>query len=242
VIFETTFFFKRFLHLLLPRNKTRMKKRIYSAFLFLVVTTFVSCNTIKNSKYTVFTKFYYANEQPRFNFQNDSLKITGAWDWATSARAIPKNSYIPKTVLQVLKPIAKEHGAVLFAAWAPNRKKFVAEGYVPVSKEDVQFSDELNKPFFIIALVNDHHFKADTTKYKQCGRNNDYQFDLYASIPTHSINDYWIMEVITAAKNRYYNFVCILDKSYMSDPEVRAIQASRFFEDIQKRFSENGSF
>ena len=127
-----------------------------------------------------------------------------------------------------MKPIAKQHGAVLFSTWTPDRNKYIKEGSVSVAKEDVQYAGKLIKPLFIIVLVNNHNFKADTSRYIPRGKNNDYQFDIYMSAPIIAMAGYWTMEVIAASKNRYYDFVCIADESYVSEPTLREYQANLF--------------
>lgn len=98
-------------------------------------------------------------------FKNDTLGIESSWNYASGARAIPDLKFIPSTVKKILTPIAKERGAVLFATWGPNRKKYLHEGFVEVRREDVRYVDSLNPPFYIIVLVNEHPFKGDTSKY-----------------------------------------------------------------------------
>jgi hypothetical protein len=135
-----------------------------------------------------------------------------------------------------LAPIAKEKGYVLFATWTPNRKKFRKEGFVEVTKDDVQYVDENNHHFFITVLVNDLAFKADTSIYKFRGVNYDTKFQIYTSKPKQATTGYWVMEVIAAADNRYYDFVCITDQSFMNSQNTREYQLSVFLEDIQHQF------
>lgn len=206
------------------------------AILLIVVIGLTSCSSLKTSRYAAYTQFNYGIEQPRFHFSNDTLNVEGAWSWADDARAIPKLSYIPKNVRSILEPIAKEKGYVLFATWAPNRKKYQKEGYVEVTKDDVRYIDGNNQQFFITVLVNDQEFKTDTSVYKFRGVNYDTKFQIYTSAPKQATSGYWVMEIIAASEKRYYDFVCITDQSYMDSPDSRTYQASVFLEDIQHQF------
>jgi hypothetical protein len=203
--------------------------------ILIVAVLLTSCSSLKTSHYAAFNQFRYGSEQPRFHFSNDTLKIEGAWSWANTARAIPRLSYIPKNIRKTLEPIAKEKGYVLFATWTPDRKKYLKEGYVPVAKDDVQYVDGNNRPFFITVLVNDLVFQPDTS-YKHRGINYDTKFQIYTTEPKLAASGYWVIEVIAAADNRYYDFVCVTDSSHMGTPETRAYQASVFLADIQHQF------
>ena len=212
-----------------------MKTVIY--FSVLCVPGFLfSCTSVKSSQYSAYNQFSYENEQPRFHFKNDTLKIEGAWNWGTGARAIPKISFIPKIPMQIIQSISKERGPVLFATWIPNRKKYSVAGYVPVSKKDVRFKDRNVDPFYIVVLENRKSVDIDTVRYKPQGRNGDYQFDLYASEFRPARDNYWIMEVLAAGDEHGYDFVCIIDSSFVSGPGSPGQQARVFLDDIQHRF------
>lgn len=218
-------------------NQNENMRTIICLINVLVVTALLSsCNSIKMSHYAAYNQFRYSSEQPRFHFSNDTLKIEGAWSWASGARAIPKLSYIPKNVREVLAPIAKEKGYILFATWTPNRKKYLKEGFVEVTKDDVRYVDENNQQFFISVLVNDQEFNADTSIYKFRGVNYDTKFQIYTSAPRLAASGFWVMEVIAASEKRYYDFVCITDESFMESKDTREYQAGVFLDDIQHQF------
>jgi|SRR6185312_14681271 len=213
-----------------------MQKSILLNFFGMLLIVCTSCKSLKVSKFSVFNRFTYLKEQPQFNFQNDSLGITGAWNWASSARAIPKTSFIPPIPLKILKPIVRKNGRILFATWVPNRRKFGTQGNVQVTKQDVRFTDKSNKPLFIVVLINERRFEGDTAKYRPKGKNADYQFQLFATSPESPSPNYWVMEVIAAAKDRYFDFVCIMDESFVPDTKSREYQAQLFLDDIKTRF------
>jgi hypothetical protein len=73
----------------LPDN---MKSKKMKTFILVIASVFISCTSIKTSRYAKFNQFHYDKEQPCFNFKNDSLKINGAWYWASDSRAIPEIS------------------------------------------------------------------------------------------------------------------------------------------------------
>jgi hypothetical protein len=204
--------------------------------LFTLLVLACSCSSIRHSRYTKHNEFHYKFYQPAFNFENDVLKIEGAWHWSTHSRAIPKLAWLPASVKQVLRPVAKEHGPVLFATWSPNRTKYSVMGPVPVTKKDVRFRDKNNEPFYIVVLVNDKSFTGDTSKYHPQGRNNDYQFELYTSNPAIMSDDLMMMEVIAATKERYYNYVCILDKRFMPSGKSDDPYTGLMLEDVKTRF------
>jgi len=213
-----------------------MHKIIFLTAFGMVAIAASSCSSLKVSKFSNFDQFTYMEEQPKFHFQNNMLGIEGAWNWASSARAIPKISYISATPLRIIKSISKQNGRILFATWVPNRKKYDRPGSVKVTKGDVNYIDKYNKPFFIIVLINSRSFNLDTSKYKPKGKNVDYQFDLFAASPKLLSSDYWVMETVAATKDKYYDFVCIMDQSYMPDPTARDYQANLFLDDIKTRF------
>lgn len=209
-----------------------MKWKLY--ILALLSGSILSCTSIKESRYANYNSFSYTLEPPRLHFKNDTLQIESGFYWAHS-RAIPKNSFLPRIPKKILAPIARQHGAVLFSSFDLNRKKYSVAGFVPVTKKDVRFSHPNSPPIYNIVLINEKAFTADTVKYKPRGRNNDYQFELYASKPQRVRDNYWLMEVIAAEKKRYYNFVCILDDEFMG--RNAAYQANLYFEDIKLHFA-----
>jgi hypothetical protein len=213
-----------------------MKTSISYISSILVIATLASCASIKKSRFSKHNQFTYEKEQPKFNFRNDSLKVEGKWYWASANRVIPKLKYLPKTPTRILEEYVVKHGPVLFATWGPNRTKFSVEGEVPVTKKDVRFKDKNNLPFYIMVLLNEQPFKADTAKYEWRGRNNDYQFGIYTSKPELTKDNYWIMEVVADGGDLYYDFLCIMDKSFMSNDETGKQQADLFMEDIKLHF------
>jgi hypothetical protein len=213
-----------------------MRKIVLLNVLVILASACTSCSSLRVSKFSVFNQFTYAEEQPQFHFKNDTLGIEGAWNWASSARAIPTISYIPTIPLRILKSIAKPNERILFATWLPNRNKYDRPGSVEVTKDDVHYVDKNNKPLFIIVLTSGRGFKPDTSKFRPKGRNGDYQFELFATSPELSSFNYWEMEIVAATKDRYYDFVCIMDQSYVADPKVRDYQADQFLDDVKIRF------
>lgn len=211
-----------------------MKWKLYFLLFVLLSGSIFSCSAIKESRYAGYNSFSYTLEQPRLHFRNDTLKIEGEFYWG-STRAIPKASFLPRTPKRILAPIARRHGAVLFSSFDLNRKKYSVAGFVPVSKKDVRFSHPNSPPLYIIVLISEGTFTPDTLKYKPRGRNNDYQFELYASEPHWVKDNYWLMEVIAAEKKRYYNFVCILDDEFMG--KNAEYQANLYLEDIKLHFA-----
>mgnify|MGYP006873471822 CR=1 FL=1 len=131
----------------------------------------------------------------------------------------------------------KKEESILFTTWIPNRTKFPAEKDPGiVTKRDVRYIDENNKPTYIAVLVQDGLRKVDTSEYKPWGRNNDYQFQLYAKPPCQAKANFWAMKVIASNPSHSYNFVCLVDSSFMSPENTRLGQQRQFIEDI-KRFA-----
>lgn len=98
------------------------------------------------------------------------------------------------------------------------------------------------EPFYVFALISDHAFLLDTSTYQPKGRNNDYQFNLFAKTPKLTNEKYWVMEVVASYDNGYYNFVCVMDKSFISNENQKEGQGQLFLEDIKTRFYTQDNF
>lgn len=210
-----------------------MKTGLRIASLLIVISGIVSCKTIPKSRFSKYTRFTYDQQQPQFRFSNDSLKIEGEWRWSGGSRVIPKLSYLPKAPTRIVEEFVQKHGPVLFATWTPRRTKYAVAGEVSVGKKDVRFSDKDNRPFFAVVLLREEPFTADTSKYEWRGRNTDYQFGVYTAKPYLTKENLWVMEAVADGGDMYYDFLCIIDKSYITDSTTTDHYLSRLVEDLR---------
>lgn len=78
--------------------------------------------------------------------------------------------------------------------------------------------------------------EVDTNEHKSWGRNNEYQFQLYAKPPYKAKANLWTMKVIASNTVHSHNFVYMVDSSFVTAEDIRLGQQRQFLEDI-KRFA-----
>jgi hypothetical protein len=204
-------------------------------FSYLLVTLlFSACQSrLSTSPYARHNRFNYAAEQPAFHFNNEKLQVSDSWHYKSSERVVPKLRYLPDTIQSILLPLSQQHGPVLFAAFFPHQSKFWKEGYVKVSKKDVQKIGALPQ-LFTAVLVADTPFNARDSRYEPAGRNGPFSF--YRSTRLEPIHNRVVYQVIAADSGRYYTYVHIYERSHFSQPGDSAYHTSLALNDVITNF------
>jgi hypothetical protein len=214
-----------------------MKEELIICLLLVVFTC--SCTRLPISKYASSTEIKYQREQPSIHFSNKPLNIQGAWWWASLSRAMPDPNYMSTEVRRLFRPISKEHGKVLFAAFCKEQKKFFRDtGYVKVLKEDVRAKTSSRNEFYVTVLISNHAFNENDKRFQPKGRAQDFEFRLFEAVPFRKDNKWVIMQVVAAYRDRYYTFACIMDQTYAKNDQILKSQAALFFEDARIYLSE----